>query len=96
MPQKLFSILLKGSLTAKAELGAGVEKLAKVAVGAKGTLISIEALNLITKSSGSFVSNNNIVISGGEITCFAYGKVANLDVFDISKKFLKGWSKVIR
>ena len=90
-----FTISLSGSLTAKAELGAGVEGVAKIDVGAKGTLISIKAYNLITQTSDSYIQQGKIHISGSEITCYVYGQLQTFEVFDASRTFLKSWSKVI-
>ena len=95
VPSREFTISLSGSLVAKAELGAGVEKVAKIAVGAKGTLISIKAYSKITQTSDSYNYQGKIHISGGEITCYVYGQLVTFEVFNLSKTFLKGWTKVI-
>ena len=93
---KKFTITLTGSLNAKAELAAGVSGVAEIAVGAKGTIISIKSSNIYTKTSSSFSAQNTISISGGEISCYVSGKLANHQVFEVSKKFLKGWSKTLK
>ena len=93
---KKFTISLTGSLNAKAELGAGVDGVAKISVGAKGTIISIKSSNIFTKTSSSFVAQNTISISGGEISCYVSGKLLNHQVFEVSKKFLKGWSRTLK
>ena len=95
IPSRKFTISLSGKLVAKAELGAGVEGVAEIAVGAEGTLISVKASNTITKTSDSFFNQGKIHISGGEIKCYVYGKLISFKVFNLSKTFLKGWSKVI-
>ena len=96
MLQKQFNIVLKGSLTAKAELGAGSDYIARVAVGAEGTIISIEALNIITKMANSFSTRTSITIAGGEISCYAYAKVVTIPAFNVCHKFSEGWKKVIK
>jgi len=93
--KKQFSISLTGELVAKAELGAGVTGVAEIAVGAKGTLIKMKAFNVITKMETSYIYKNKITFSGGEITCYVKGKLVTFEVFDVNKKFLKGWSKSI-
>ena len=95
VPSREFTISLSGSLVAKAELGAGVEGVAKIAVGAKGTLISIKAYSKITQTTDSYNYQGKIHISGGEITCYVYGQLVTFEVFNLSKTFLKGWTKVI-
>ena len=91
---KKFSVSLTGELYAKAELGAGVDGVAEIAVGAKGTLISITSTSTLTKKTGStYTSSNSITVSGGEISCYVSGTLINKQVFNVSKKFLKGWKK---
>ncbi len=95
IPKKQFSISLSGNLVAKAEVGAGDERIAEIAVGAEGTLIQIKAFNLITKMESSYVYQNKITLAGGEITCYVKGSLVTFQVFDITKKFSEGWSKTI-
>ena len=91
---KKFTVSLTGELNAKAELGAGVDGVAEIAVGAKGTLISITSTSTLTKKTGStYTSSNSITVSGGEISCYVSGTLINKQVFNVSKKFLKGWKK---
>ena len=45
----------------------------------------------------SYVVGNNIInISGGQITCYVYGKLANLEEFNVSKNFYTNWSVVTK
>ena len=89
-----FSVSCTGEFYAKAELGAGVSGVAEIAVGAKGTLISMTTESTLTKiSSYSYTSSNSLYVSGGTINCYVSGKLLNHEVFNISKDFLRGWSK---
>ena len=88
-----FTVSSTGEFYAKAELGAGVSGVAEINVGAKGTLISLTAESTLTKKGNKYSSSNYLYVSGGKITCYVAGKLLNRDVFDISKDFLRGWSK---
>ena len=88
-----FTVSLTGTLYAKAEVAAGVKGVAEVSVGAQGTIISITSSSSLTKKSSAYTSSNSISISGGEISVYAKGKLLNKEVFSITKKCSKGWSK---
>ena len=88
-----FTVSLTGTLYAKAEVVAGVKGVAEVSVGAQGTIVSITSSSSLTKKSSTYTSSNSISISGGEISVYAKGKLLNKEVFTITKKCLKGWSK---
>ena len=92
---KQFSISNTAELYAKAELGAGVSGIAEIDVGAQGTIISMTAESTFTWKGGSYSSSNSIEFSGGKITCYVTGKLLDHAVFNISKDFLKGWSRRI-
>jgi len=92
---KTFSVSLTGTLSAKAELTAGVEKVAEISVGAKGTILSITTTSSITKKT-KYTASNSVKVSGGEISCYVSGKLLNKEVFSVTKKFLKGWSKTLK
>ena len=93
--QKTYSITLKGTLFAKGELDQGVDHAEEIAVGAKGTIINIRANNILTQISSSFVTQNSIKVSGGEITCYASGNIIGYGNFEVNKKDSKLWSKVL-
>ena len=90
---KEFTVSYTGELYAKAELGAGVSGFAEINVGAKGTLISLTAESTLTKQGEYYSSSNILYVSGGTITCYVVGKILKRVVFEISKDFLRGWSK---
>ena len=92
---KTFSVTLTGTLSAKAELAAGVEKVAEISVGAKGTILSISTTSSITKKT-KYTASNTVKVSGGEISCYVSGKLLNNEVFSVTKKFIKGWSKTLK
>jgi hypothetical protein len=92
---KTFSVTLTGTLSAKAELAAGVEKVAEISVGAKGTILSISTTSSITKKT-KYTASNTVKVSGGEISCYVSGKLLNHEVFSVTKKFIKGWSKTLK
>ena len=53
------------------------------------------AESTFTWKGGSYSSSNSIEFSGGKITCYVAGKLLDHEVFNISKDFLKGWSRRI-
>ena len=92
--QKRYSITLKGTLSAKGELDQGVDG-GEITVGAKGTIISIKANNILTQMSSSFVTQNSIKVSGGEITCYASGNIIGYGNFEVVKREVQPWSKFL-
>ena len=93
--QKRYSITLKGTLSAKGELDQGVVNAEEIAVGAKGTIINIRANNILTQMSSSFVTQNSIKVSGGEITCYASGNIIGYGNFEVVKREVQPWSKFL-
>ena len=53
------------------------------------------AESTFTWKGGSYSSSNSIEFSGAKITCYVVGKLLDREVFNISKDFLKGWSRRI-
>ena len=93
---KIFKISLTGELVAKAELGAGVEKVVEITAGAEGRLINLRTFSTLTKLGNSYVvNNNNINFTGGQITCYVYGKLVNLEEFNVRKNYYPNWSAVL-
>ena len=92
---KEFTISETGELYAKAELGAGIDGVAEIDVGAQGTIISLGAETSFTWKGSYYSCINSIIVSGGKINCYVAGKLLNRDVFKVSKDFLKGWEKRI-
>ena len=92
---KEFTISETGELYAKAELGAGIDGVAEIDVGAQGTIISLGAETTFTWKGSYYAYINSIIVSGGKINCYVAGKLLNHDVFKVSKDFLKGWEKRI-
>ena len=89
-----FTITLRGSLYARGELAAGVYA-NQINVGAKGTIINIKSSNILSKISDSFVTQNNIVISGTEISCYASGKTTDNQDFEVIRTFSNAWQKML-
>ena len=92
--QKRYSISLQGTLFAKGELDQGVDG-GEITVGAKGTIINIKANNILTQISSSFVTQNTIIISGGEITSYASGNIIGFENFEIIHTDGKPWTKIL-
>ena len=92
--QKRYSISLQGTLFAKGELDQGVDG-GEITVGAKGTIINIKANNILTQISSSFVTQNTIIISGGEITSYASGNIIGFENFEIINTDGKPWTKIL-
>ena len=92
---KEFSIAKKAEFYAKAELGAGIDGVAEISVGAQGTLIGLAAESTFTWKGRYYVGINSIVASGCKINCYVAGRLMNRDVFKVSKDFLDGWEKRI-
>ena len=92
---KEFKITKKAEFYAKAELGAGIDGIAEIDVGAQGTLISLAAESTFTWKGRYYLGINSIIASGGKINCYVAGKLLNRNVFKVSKDFVKGWENRI-
>ena len=93
---KIFKISLTGEIVAKAELDSGVEKVLEITAGAKGRLIKIRAFSTLTKLGNSYAVNNHIInITGGAITCYVYGKLENMEEFNVSKNYITKWPSIV-
>ena len=89
-----FIIILKGALYARGELAAGVQA-NEINIGANGNIITIKATNILTRIGDSFVTQNNIAISGGEISCYASGKTVTNQDFEVIRTFSNAWNKIL-
>ena len=81
---------ITGSLYAKVEIKAGWDKVASVAAGAKGTIISSSIKGAINLSGDLSTSGS---LSAGDITIYVNGKTLGLEVFSYEWKVFDGWSK---
>ena len=81
---------ITGSLYAKVEIKAGWDKVASVAAGAKGTIISSSFKGAINLSGDLSTSGS---LSAGDITIYVNGKTLGLEVFSYEWKVFDGWSK---
>lgn len=81
---------IAGSLYAKVEIKAGWDKVASVAAGAKGTIISSSIKGAINLSGDLSTSGS---LSAGDITIYVNGKTLGLEVFSYEWKVFDGWSK---
>ena len=88
-----FSISLIGELYAKAEVSTGATKLAKLAFGAQGTIIGINATTALTKNNNKYSCSSSIEVFCGKITCYVSGTLLNQELFYVSYDFFDGWSK---
>jgi len=89
-----FIIILKGALYARGDLAAGVQA-NEINIGANGNIITIKATNILTRIGDSFVTQNNIAISGGEISCYASGKTVTNQDFEVIRTFSNAWNKFL-
>lgn len=81
---------ITGSLYAKVEIKAGWDKVASVAAGAKGTIISSSIKGAINLSGDLSTSGS---LSAGDITIYVNGKTLGLEIFSYEWKVFDGWSK---
>ena len=85
---KNIDISVSGELSAIAEISAGFEYFAKVAAGAKGTILSA-GLNVFLGEDEKFHKYG--YIRGGNVTTYVSGKLLNMTVYDESWKIWDGW-----
>ena len=79
---------LSGSITASAEIAAGILDFAKAAAGAEGTVVSATGYATVTNSGIS----KGYRIAGGRIEVYAKAKLFFKTLWSHSWKVFDGWS----
>ena len=81
-------LALSGSLTASAEVKAGVDQVLSFSAGAEGTVLSLSGSATITKA----VIKPGYGISGGKIEVYVVARLSGKEVWKKSHTLFNGWS----